>query len=103
MYKRQPLKVCFDTANSLVIGEDPIELLKIVKKEVATVHVFDIHAVNSFEPVLVGTGVSPIKEILFILKHSGFDGWLSVEEASHMGYEGFVRATSFVQSTWDQI
>ena len=98
-----PLKVCFDTANSLVLGEDPIELLKIVKEEVATVHVFDIHAVNSFEPVLVGTGVSPIKEILFILKHNGFDGWLSVEEASHTGYEGFVRATSFVQSTWDQI
>ena len=97
------LKVCFDTANSLVLGEDPIELLKIVKNEVATVHVFDIRAANSFEPVLVGTGASPIREILSFLKHSGFDGWLSIEEASQMGYDGFARAISFVRDTWEKV
>lgn len=98
-----PLKVCFDTANSLVLGEDPIALLKIIKEKVITVHVFDIRAPNSFEPVLVGTGVSPIKEALSILKHNGFDGWVSIEEASQTGDEGFARATSFVRNTWNSV
>ncbi|HIB98149.1 TPA: hypothetical protein EYO63_00390 [Candidatus Poribacteria bacterium] len=97
------LKVCFDTANPLVLGEDPIALLKVVKERVVTVHVFDIRAPNSFEPVLVGTGVSPIKEVLSVLKHGGFDGWLSVEEASHTGCEGFKKATSFVRHTWGAV
>jgi sugar phosphate isomerase/epimerase len=96
------LGVCFDTANPLVIGEEPTALLEAVIKKVVVVHAFDIRASGAFEPVLVGTGVSPIKQVFFILKRNGFDGWLSIEEASRTGEEGFEKAISFVRRAWEE-
>ena len=95
------LRVCFDTANPLVIGEDAIALLENVKEKVAVVHAFDIRTPGSFEPVLVGTGAAPIKQAFSVLKNSGFDGWLSVEEASRTGREGFESAITFVRRAWE--
>ena len=89
-----PSRVCFDTANSLVLEEDPIALLEAVIDRIAVVHVFDIRTPGEFETVLVGTGASPIKQVLSILKRSGFDGWLSIEEASRTGEEGFEKGWS---------
>ena len=96
------LKVCFDTANPLVINADVIALLEAVKEKVAVVHAFDIRTVGNFEPVLVGTGASPIKDVLSTLKNSGFDGWVSVEEASRRGTAGFEKAVAFVRRTWEE-
>ena len=96
------LKVCFDTANSLVLEEDPIALLEAVIDRVAVVHVFDIRTPGEFETVLVGTGASPIKQVFSILKHYGFDGWLSIEEASRTGEVGFEKAVRFVRRAWEE-
>ena len=96
------LKVCFDTANSLVLREDPIALLEAVMDRIAVVHVFDIRTPGEFETVLVGTGASPIKQVLSILKRNGFDGWLSIEEASRTGEEGFEKAVPFVRRAWEE-
>ena len=96
------LKVCFDTANSLVLEEDPIALLEAVIDRIAVVHVFDIRTPGEFETVLVGTGASPIKQVLSILKRNGFDGWLSIEEASRTGEEGFAKAVPFVRRAWEE-
>ena len=96
------LKVCFDTANSLVLREDPIALLKAVMDKIAVVHVFDIRTPGEFETVLVGTGASPINQVLSILKRNGFDGWLSIEEASRTGEEGFEKAVPFVRRAWEE-
>lgn len=94
------LRVCFDTANPLVINEDVIALLEAVSEKVVVVHAFDVRTAGNFEPVLVGTGASPIKEVLSTLKNNGFDGWVSVEEASREGTEGFEKAVAFVRHTW---
>ena len=96
------LKVCFDTANSLVLEEDPIALLEAVIDRIAVVHVFDIRTPGEFETVLVGTGASPIKQVLSILKRNGYDGWLSIEEASRTGQEGFTKAVPFVRRAWEE-
>ena len=98
-----PLKVCFDTANCLVMNEDAIALLETVKNRVAIVHAFDIQAAGSFEPVLVGSGVAPNRQVFSILKRAGFDGWVSIEEASRSGREGFEKAISFVRSAWEEV
>ena len=95
-----PLKVCFDTANPLVINEDPIALLKAVIDKVAVVHAFDMRAQGVFEPVCVGTGVSPIAAAFSLLKKAGFDGWITVEEASRSGVAGFERGIAFTRQTW---
>ena len=95
------LKVCFDTANPLVLREDPITLLEAVIERVAVVHAFDIRTPGEFETVLVGTGASPIKQVFSILKRNGFDGWVSIEEASRTGEEGFEKAVPFVRRAWE--
>jgi sugar phosphate isomerase/epimerase len=95
-----PLKVCFDTANPLVINEDPIALLEAVIDKVVVVHAFDMLAKGRFEPAPVGAGISPIKQAFSILKRRGFDGWISVEEASKSGVEGFERAIAFTRQAW---
>ena len=95
-----PLGVCFDTANPLVLGEDVLTLLEAVIHRIVVVHIFDLREVGVFEPVRVGTGASPIPQIFSRIRQSGYDGWLSIEEASRTGAAGFEQAIAYVRNTW---
>ena len=97
-----PLGVCFDTANPLVLGEDVLALLEKVIQRTVVLHIFDLRAVRAFEPVRVGTGASPIPQIFSRLRQTGYDGWLSIEEASRSGQEGFRQSIAYVRETWEQ-
>ena len=97
-----PLGVCFDTANPLVLGEDVLALLEQVVHRIVVVHIFDMREVGVFEPVRVGTGASPIPQIFSRIRQAGYDGWLSIEEASRSGQEGFTQSIAFVRETWKQ-
>ena len=97
-----PLGVCFDTANPLVLGEDVLTLLEQVIHRVVVVHIFDLRAVKVFEPVRVGTGASPIPQIFSRMRRANYDGWLSIEEASRSGQEGFTESIAFVREAWQQ-
>ena len=96
------LGVCFDTANPLVLGEDVLTLLEQVVHRVVVVHIFDLRAVKVFEPVRVGTGASPIPQIFSRMRRANYDGWLSIEEASRSGQEGFTESIAFVREAWQQ-
>ena len=102
MLSDTPLGVCFDTANPLVLSEDVLALLEQVVHRVVVVHIFDLREVGVFEPVRVGTGASPILEVFSRLRQTGYDGWLSIEEASRLGQEGFTTSIAFVRETWQQ-
>ena len=95
-----PLGVCFDTANPLVLSEDVLALLEQVVHRIVVVHIFDLREVGVFEPVRVGTGASPIPQVFSRLRQTGYDGWLSIEEASRLGQEGFTTSIAFVRETW---
>lgn len=95
-----PLGVCFDTANPLVLGEDVLALLDAVLERVVVIHVFDLREVGAFEPVRVGTGAAPIPQVFSRMRAAGYDGWLSIEEASRSGEEGFVQSIAFVREAW---
>ena len=97
-----PLGVCFDTANPLVLGEDVLALLDKVIERVVVLHIFDMREVGKFEAVRVGTGASPIPEVFSRMRQAGYDGWLSIEEASRLGKEGFTASIAFVRETWQQ-
>ena len=97
-----PLGVCFDTANPLVLSEDVLALLEQVVHRIVVVHIFDLREVGVFEPVRVGTGASPIPQVFSRLRQAGYDGWLSIEEASRLGQEGFTTSIAFVRETWQQ-
>jgi sugar phosphate isomerase/epimerase len=64
------------------------------------IHTNDIARVGAFEPVLLGTGVSPIVSIYRMVRENGFDGWISVEEASKSGEEGFRKAIPYADQAW---
>lgn len=97
-----PLRVCFDTANPLVLGEDVLALLDKVIERVAILHVFDMREAGTFAPVRVGTGAAPIQQVFTRMRQEGYDGWLSIEEASRLGKQGFTQSIAFVREAWQQ-
>ncbi|MFL5800959.1 MAG: sugar phosphate isomerase/epimerase family protein [Roseiflexaceae bacterium] len=94
------LGILFDTANCLALGEDPLAVLEQVREQVGAVHLSDIKRPGAFEPTLIGSGVAPIAAILRGLVASGFDGWLSIEEASRGGADSFPQAVAFADRAW---
>ena len=94
------LKLLFDTANLLAVDDDPLAVLETVLPRVAVVHASDIRRTGAFEPVLLGSGVTPLNTIFGRLRAAGFDGWISVEEASKSGEEGFRQAIRNVRELW---
>jgi sugar phosphate isomerase/epimerase len=94
------LKLLYDTANTLAAGDDPLLVLEAVKSRVAVVHVNDIRRPGFFEPCLLGTGVAPVQAIFAQLVQQGFDGWVSVEEASKHGQVGFRQAIPRADALW---
>ncbi|MCG9127630.1 TIM barrel protein [Candidatus Poribacteria bacterium] len=97
-----PLGVCFDTANPLVLKEDVLDLFNKVLDRIVVLHIFDMKEVGKFEPVRVGTGVSPIQEILTQLHKAEYDGWISIEEASRQARKGFEESVEYVRNTWNR-
>ena len=94
------LQLLFDTANLLAVDDDPLTVLNAVMPRVAVIHVSDIRQTGSFEPVLIGSGVTPLKAIFERFRKAGFDGWISVEEASKTGEEGFRQAIPKARELW---
>ena len=97
-----PLGVCFDTANPLVLNEDVLALLDKVIERVVVLHIFDMREPGTFEAVRVGTGASPIPQVLSRMRRVGYDGWLSIEEASRSGHVGFDQSIAYVRNAWEQ-
>jgi sugar phosphate isomerase/epimerase len=94
------LGILFDTANCLALGDDPLAVLDQIKDRVGAVHLSDIRRAGAFEPTVIGTGVAPIPELLRSLVASGFDGWVSIEEASRTGAPGCHQAVAFAERAW---
>ena len=97
------LRLLYDTANTLGSGDDPMAVLEAVIDRVAVIHVNDIRRAGYFEPCLVGTGVAPNRAIFRRLASAGFDNWISVEEASNTGEEGFRQAIPYVKELWADV
>jgi len=90
--------VQFDPSNSLVAGEDPLELLERVKRRVVTMHASDRHLlpghtleelkkaegsigyVSFLSHGVIGKGMNDYPRIFQILKECGFQGWISIED-----------------------
>jgi sugar phosphate isomerase/epimerase len=94
------VEILFDTANNLALDEDPAAILDAVADRIGAVHVSDIRQRGTFEPTVIGTGVSPIAGLLSRLVQLGFDGWISVEEASGAGERAFREAVAFTEAAW---
>jgi sugar phosphate isomerase/epimerase len=96
------LQILFDTANCLPLGDDPGAVLRAVIDRVGAVHLSDIRRAGAFEPTLIGTGVAPLRALLAQLTAHGFDGWVSIEEASRTGLDGFTHAVAVADRLWGE-
>jgi len=96
------LGVNFDTANTLVVQADPLEVLNRVRHKLLTVHASDTRQRGKLDPVVLGTGLVPFPAIFRALKEQGFDGWICLEEASGQGEAGLRQAISYVRQAWGE-
>lgn len=96
------IRINFDTGNITAHGEDPRDILPEVIDRVETIHVTDMAERGVFSPTVIGTGVTPNREIFQMLKTAGFDKWLCIEEASGRGLPGIQAAHDYVKETWEK-
>lgn len=110
----------FDPSNSIVAGENPIELLQKIKSRVVTMHASDrylkdgniedlrrmeMDPVNgyarSIEHGVIGRGLNDYDTIFRILKEAGFDGWISIEDGLN-GMEELRQSAEFLRGKLSQ-
>jgi sugar phosphate isomerase/epimerase len=98
--RAMPIGIQFDTANTIAWGDDPLPVLEQVIDRVRSVHAADTRSRGKLEPAVIGTGLVPFPAIFGRLKASGYDSWVSIEEASGTGREGVAAAARFVREAW---
>src|SRR5207249_1554936 len=88
----------YDPSNTILAGEDPIELLERIKRRVVTMHASDRflkpgHTIEELRTVedsvgyaailshgVVGRGLNDYPRIFQILREAGYGGWVSIED-----------------------
>jgi len=81
------LGVCFDAANALRVGDDPVAAVHLLLPAIHMVHLRDSGPPEGVDPVAgppsvpYGTGVVPIDGVLRALAAGGFDGLVCAEVA----------------------
>jgi sugar phosphate isomerase/epimerase len=95
------LGVNFDTGNASAFALDPVELLEQVLPRLVSIHAADTSVKGELRHVLLGTGITPFKQLFNCLKRNAWDGWICMEEASFQGKDGVEAAARFVRKTWE--
>lgn len=105
--------VNYDPSNTILAGEDPIDLLERVKHRVLTMHASDRYIADGTIEDLrreenvegyaqrlrhgeIGKGMNDYDRIFSILKDVGFDGWVSIEDGMD-GIEQMQRSVVFLR------
>ena len=106
--------VNYDPSNTLLAGEDPLELLRRVRHRVVTMHASDRHLVEGTLEDLrreedsvgyarrlrhgeIGQGLNDYDAIFGQLAAAGFDGWISIEDGVE-GLEQLRRSVAFLRA-----
>jgi sugar phosphate isomerase/epimerase len=105
--------VNYDPSNTILAGEDPLELLEHVKHRVATMHASDRYLAHGTIEDLrreedsvgyakrlrhgeIGKGLNDYDTILSTLRAAGFDGWISIEDGVE-GMDELERSVAFLR------
>jgi sugar phosphate isomerase/epimerase len=110
----------FDPSNTIVAGEDPIQLLEKIKSRVVTMHASDrylkggsiqdlrkterdpLHGyAKAIQHGIIGRGLNDYDAIFSILKGAGFDGWISIEDGMN-GMEELRQSAEFLRGKINQ-
>jgi len=105
--------VNYDPSNTILAGEDPIDLLERVKSRIVTMHASDRYlAEGTIEDLKreenvegyasrlrhgeIGKGMNDYDKIFSILRGVGFDGWISIEDGME-GIDQMERSVVFLR------
>lgn len=106
--------VNYDPSNAILAGEDPLEVLAVVKHRVVSMHASDryilpghtVEELRQIEDAVgyaailrhgeVGKGMNDYDAILGTLAAEGFDGWISLEDGMN-GLEEMRRSVEFLK------
>src|SRR5262249_53393021 len=108
----------YDPSNTILAGEDPLELLERVKNRVVTMHASDRYlAEGTIEDLRreedsvgyaarlrhgeIGKGMNDYDAIFSTLVGVGFDGWISIEDGVD-GFEQLERSANFLRRKMKQ-
>lgn len=112
--------VNYDPSNTILAGEDPLELLDRVKERVVTMHASDRFLLEGTLEDLrqeeddsvgyaqrlshgeIGKGLNDYDAIFGALKGEGFDGWISIEDGVD-GFEQMQRSVAFLNEKINQV
>jgi sugar phosphate isomerase/epimerase len=100
--RETPLKVNFDFGNPVMIGEDPVALLRHVVDRVVHVHCSDRFQ-GEYPHRIAGEGSADFPEGFRILRSAGYDGWLSSEYNGTQGVEGLEQSLDYLRRTWTAV
>jgi sugar phosphate isomerase/epimerase len=112
------LGVNFDPSNTLLAGEDPLELLERVKHRVVSMHASDrylssgtledlrkeedaIGYAKRLSHGIIGKGLNDYDKIFSTLKSVGFSSWISIEDGLN-GVEDLRESVSFLRAKIDE-
>ena len=110
--------VNYDPSNTLIAGEDPLELLDRVKHRVVTMHASDRYvAEGTLEDLRkeenvegyasrmrhgeIGEGLNDYDKIFTMLHDAGFNGWVSIEDGVD-GMDQMHRSATFLRNKFTQ-
>ena len=97
------LGVNFDTGNAVALTPDALYLLDRVIDRVRTLHASDTDAVGEhISPTVIGRGLVPFAAFFSRLRRAGWDGWISIEEASRQGRPAVEHAVRHIRRAWQQ-
>lgn len=105
--------VNYDPSNTILAGEDPLELLERIKHRVVTMHASDRFLTSGTIEDLrreensegyaarlshgeIGKGLNDYKAIFSALSGVGFSGWISIEDGVN-GFEEMQRSVAFLR------
>jgi sugar phosphate isomerase/epimerase len=105
--------VNYDPSNAYLAGEDPLELLDLVKNRVVTIHASDRYLIEGtladlrdeeddrgyaarLRHGVIGGGLNDYDAIFSKLRDAGFDGWISIEDGVD-GLDQLQESVSFLR------
>ena len=82
---------------------DAVALLETLYEDVVSVHLTDTASDKTTLHTALGAGISPVREVLSVLKRRGFSGLITIEEDSHRGELGVFQAIAHVRGIWNSL
>lgn len=93
----------YDTGNAFFLT-DWKPILTSVLGRIESIHITDYYFKNGdLKMTVFGKGTVPIKEMLTIIKDSGFDGMITMEDSTYQGLSGTAQSYLYVREVCDEV